>query len=399
MIKMILRNQYSLMTMALFLMFLGHGMGAIIIPQNRTALELQWQNPAFFGTVLAATGWGRLGMFTVSGKLSDIFGRKFFVVLGSLMYMVGLIGMSFSTTLIVAVVFSAMFGMANSCLDVGIYPALIEAFPKEAKKVNTALVIFLRIAQLILPLLMLGLFSETGLGINFRISFFMVTLIFALALVLVLSAKFPDHQKIVEQPQEAKGRIWSLLTPEGIAFVVYGFVSISTFMIMQKFSNRFGEAVLNMAPDIANVIPTFFAIGSIIGVITAIMAQQKFKAVDVMVALTVISLGATLFVWFTPTVLTLIFGTALIGFSAAGGVLQLGITLMTEMIPLGKGVVSGIFLSMSSVASIIVPLMVTTIEASNHLNVVLLNVVIAAVGLLCAIVINIRFKAHEKKLK
>lgn len=399
---MILKNEYSLMAIALFLMFVGHGMGSIIITQNRTALELQWNNSAFFGTVLAAIGWGRLGMFTVSGKLSDILGRKFFVVVGSLVYIVGLIGMAFATTLASAIVFSAMFGVANSCLDVGIYPALIEAFPKEAKKVNTALVIFLRIAQLILPLAMLGVFSATGLGVNFRISFFMVAMVFTLALILVLLARFPDHKAIERQAQKqlassrTKGGIRSLFTPEGLAFVVYGFISISTFMIMQKFSNRFGEVVLNMDPDIANVIPTFFAIGSIIGVMTAIVAQQKFKAVDVMVVLTAFSLAVTVFFRLTSSVLTLIIGTALIGFSAAGGVLQMGVTLMMEMIPLGKGVVSGIFLSMSSVASIVVPLVITAIEASHHLNVMLFNAGVAAVGLLCAIVINVRFKAIEK---
>ena len=398
MIKMILKNEYSLMVIALFLMFLGHGMGSIIIAQNRTSLELQWGNTAMFGIVLAAAGWGRLGMFTIAGKLSDILGRKFFVLLGSLIYMIGLVGIAYSSTMITAIIFSAMFGIANSCLDVGIYPALIEAFPEEAKKVNTALVIFLRIAQLILPLLMFSLFTTSGLNINFRLSFFMVALIFVLAMFLVLVAKFPNHKAIVMKKQEDaqktnyKKGFNSLLTIEGVAFIIYGFVSMATFQIMQIFSNRFGEVVLNMDPDIANMVPTFFAFGSILGVITIIIAQQKFKAVDVLIVMTAISLAATIFVWINPTVITLIVGTMIIGLTAAGGVLQMGITLMTEMIPLGKGVVSGIFLSMTSIASIVVPLVVTEFERTNHLNVITFNAFVALIGLICAIIINIRYK-------
>lgn len=399
---MIIRSKYFIMTAALFLSFLGHGMGGMIISQNRSALEIQWGDPAFFGTVMSAIGIGRLATFFVAGKLSDILGRKFFIILGSVVYIVGLVGMAYTTTLTAAVICAILFGAANSFLDVGTYPALIEAFPEDAKKINTALVIFIRIAQLLLPIIMLGVFSATGLGINFRISFFMVAAIFVLNLILVLTAKFPDHkaiaakQKVANNPEADKGGVKSLFTVEGIAFIVYGFISMGTFMIIQQFSNRFGEAALHMDPDTANFIPTFFAVGSILGVITAIVAQKKFKAVDVMVALTAISLFATLLVRFFPSVPTLILGTAVIGFAAAGGVMQMAITLMTEMIPLGKGVVSGIFLSMGSMASIFVPMAVTAIESTNHLNVMLFNAGLAAVGLICAIIINIRFKTIER---
>ena len=399
---MIMKSRYFLMTAALFLAFLGHGMGGMIISQNRGALESQWADPHFFGTVMSMVGWGRLTTFIIAGKLSDVFGRKFFLMLGSVIYIVGLVGMAYTMTLGAAASFAFLFGVANSFIDVGIYPALIEAFVEEAKRVTTALVMFLRIGQLVLPVLMLGVFSATGLGVNFRISFFMVAVIFALNLVLVLFAKFPDHKAaavLEKQAQavdaESRRGIRSLFSIEGLAFIVYGFVSMGTFMIIQQFSNRFGEAALNMAADIANFIPTFFAIGSIAGVITAIVAQSKFKAVDVMVVLTSISLAATLLVRLAPSVLTLIIATMLIGFAAAGGVMQMGIALMTEMIPMGKGVVSGIFLSMGSVASVGVPIVVAQIEARNHLDVMLFNAVLAALGLLCTIVINVRFKMLE----
>ena len=395
MIKLILTNKYFPMTAALFISFLGHGMGGMIISQNRGALESQWTDPAFFGLVMSMVGWGRLTTFFIAGKLSDVLGRKFFVVLGSLVYVAGLVGMAFATTLMWASIFAFMFGAANSFLDVGIYPALIEAFPEEAKKVNTALVIFLRIAQLILPMIMLGIFSATGLGVNFRLSFFMVAAIFALNLILVLMVKFPDHKRSNDKQKVARSHEvgWrALFTIEGIAFIVYGFISMATFMIIQQFSNRFGEAVLGMNPDLANFIPTFFAVGSIIGVVVSIAAQSKFKAVDVMVVLTTLSLIATLLVRFSPSVATLVIGTTLIGFAAAGGVMQMGLTLMTEMVPIGNGVVSGIFLSMGSLASVYVPRIVTAIEGANHLNVMLFNAGLAAVGLICAIIINVRFR-------
>ena len=396
MIKTILKSDYLPMTVALFISFFGHGMGGMIISQNRSILELQWNNPAIFGTIMSMIGWGRLATFFIAGKLSDVWGRKLFIILGSVVYIVGLIGMSFSTTLFSASFYALMFGVANSFLDVGIYPALIEAFPQVSKKINTALVIFLRIAQLILPILMLALFSGTGLGINFRISFWMIAAIFTLNLILVIPAKFPDKELIIKIDKKERSNLRLLFTIEGFAFIIYGFISMATFMIIQQFSNRFGEAVLNMSPDMANFIPTFFATGSIIGVLSSIAAQNRYKAVDVMVALTSISVIATLLVRFYPTIPTLIIGTALIGFAAAGGVMQMGLTLMTEVIPIGKGLISGIYLSMGSFASIYIPRIVTTIEQNNHLNVMLFNAILAVTGLICAIIINIRYKHHSR---
>ena len=407
MIKQIRESKYFLMTACLFLAFLGHGMGGMIISQNRVALEGQWGNLYYFGSVMSMVGWGRLLTFFIAGKLSDSLGRKFFIALGTGVYIVGLIGMSFSDTLFFASSMAFLFGAANSFLDVGTYPALVEAFPAMGKKMNTALVINIRIAQLILPIVMLSVFSATGLGMNFRISFFAIAAIFVLNFILVMASKFPDHKAALAEQKaqieadkaknpETKAGVSALFTIEGMAFIVYGFISMGTFMIIQQFSNRFGAAVLGMDPDIANFIPTFFAVGSIIGVLITIFSLNKFKAVDVMVALTATSLAATLIVRFAPSVPTLIIGTALIGFAAAGGVMQMGITLMIEIMPLGKGVVSGTFLSMGSIASIVVPQVVASIEANNHLNVMLFNAGLAAVGLLCAIIINVRFKAIEK---
>lgn len=73
---------------------------------------------------------GRLLVLFIMGTLSGKFGRKPFIVLGGLFYIGFLLGILVSPNVQIAFMFAILGGIANSTLDVGTYPALMEAFAK-----------------------------------------------------------------------------------------------------------------------------------------------------------------------------------------------------------------------------------------------------------------------------
>lgn len=85
-------------------------------------------------------------------------------------------------------------------------------------------------------------------------------------------------------------------------------------------------------------------------------------------------------------------GAAFVGFFAAGGVLQLGLTVMGEMFPAGKGTITGIFYTFGSIASFIIPIAAATIAKNNVQGIMLFDAIIAGIGFILALIIFIRYR-------
>ena len=84
-------------------------------------------------------------------------------------------------------------------------------------------------------------------------------------------------------------------------------------------------------------------------------------------------------------------GSFVLGYSAAGGVLQLALTTMSELFPKNKGTITGIVYTASSLASSVLPALIGVIASSNVSNIMLLNIVITAIGVVLALIVNIRY--------
>ena len=102
-----------------------------------------------------------------------------------------------------------------------------------------------------------------------------------------------------------------------------------------------------------------------------------------------ISLGL---MWIYPTNANLmIILSLLVGFFAAGGVMQLALTVMAEFFPAGKVKVTGFFYTAGSSASFTIPLAINWI--GNMRNVMLFDVIIALIGFIDTSLIAMRYKS------
>lgn len=394
-----LKNRYLPTVLGLYFNYIIHGIGVIIISQNQNALMEQWNTDLTgIGAVISMLGIGRLIAIVFSGPLSDKFGRKPFVYLGMTTYVIYFVGLVYTDSVVVASVLAVIAGIANSFLDSGTYPALMESFPQNAGTANVLIKAFVQIGQFILPLI-IGFISNQNIWFGW--SFLIAAVALGLNMFYMWRMKFPDkdnkdaieanetEEKTVIQAVQFKEK--PKFSIEGVAFVIYGFISQATFYIISQFVNTYGAEVAGMTEAAANSLISYYSLGSLLCVAFTAIVATRFRSVNLVLVYTFFSFLSVLTMWLWPTPMIMQVGSAFVGFFAAGGVMQLGLTVMGEMFPSGKGTITSIFYTFGSLASFAIPNIATWIANRDMRGIMLFDTVIAAIGFLLAIVIFVRY--------
>lgn len=395
-------RSYRPLCLSLYLNYFVHGIGVLILAQNMDALAARWGSLADVMSVIGMLGIGRLIVLFVSGKLSDKYGRKPFVLLGMITYIAFFLGILVSPTTAVACVFGILAGIANSFLDAGTYPALIESYPESASTVTVLLKAFISAGQFLLPLF-IGVLVMMNAWYGW--SFIVAAVILALNFVIMLKMGFPamnqvgnnDKNDASEAPVEAPKSKWYL---EGICFVLYGYISQATFYLISQWLTKYGVAVAQMPDLAARSLMSYYSIGSLACVFfTAFITKKGVRPITLLVVYTLISTLAIGGLYYYPSASLAPILSAVVGFSAAGGVMQLGLVMMTEMFPNGKGTMTGIFYTTGSIASFTIPV-ITGYMADSGINSIMgLDAAIALAGFIVACIIYVRYNSVMKNRK
>lgn len=199
-----------------------------------------------------------------------------------------------------------------------------------------------------------------------------------------------------EEVTEQKGSLWF----DGTLFILYEYISQTTFYLVSQWVSEYGSQVAHMGSTAAHSLVSYYSLGSIICVlVTAVLSAKAVKEVQFLSVYTLISFVALLLMYLFPTGVICSIMSFVVGFSAAGGVMQLGLTVMADFFPKGKGTVTGIFYTAGSIASFTVPIF-TGMMASNLSNVILFDVIVALLGFVVTTLITIRYyKLFGKKAK
>ena len=395
-------RSYRPLCLSLYLNYFVHGIGVLILAQNMDSLAARWGSLADVMSVIGMLGIGRLIVLFVSGKLSDKYGRKPFVLLGMITYIAFFLGILVSPTTAVACVFGILAGIANSFLDAGTYPALIESYPESASTVTVLLKAFISAGQFLLPLF-IGVLVMMNAWYGW--SFIVAAVILALNFVIMLKMGFPamnqvgtsDKNDASEAPVEAPKSKWYL---EGICFVLYGYISQATFYLISQWLTKYGVAVAQMPDLAARSLMSYYSIGSLACVFfTAFITKKGVRPITLLVVYTLISTLSIGGLYYYPSASLAPILSAVVGFSAAGGVMQLGLVMMTEMFPKGKGTMTGIFYTTGSIASFTIPV-VTGYMADSGINSIMgLDAAIALAGFIVACIIYVRYNSVMKNRK
>lgn len=393
-------KSYKPLCLSMYLNYFVHGIGVLILAQNMDALAQRWGSIADVAWVISMLGIGRLIVLFVSGKLSDKYGRKPFVLLGMVTYIAFFAGILLSPTSTVACIFGILAGIANSFLDAGTYPALIEANPNSASTATVLIKAFVSAGQFILPLF-IGILLSMHLWYGW--SFIVAGVILLLNIPLIMKFSFPSMNPVQEAKEEGLNTAAATWVPkskwylEGICFVIYGYISQATFYLISQWLTKYGVAVAQMTDMAARSLISYYSIGSLACVFfTAFITKKGVRTITLLVVYTFISTIAIGALYFMPSSTLAPALSFIVGFSAAGGVMQLGLVMMTEMFPKGKGTMTGIFYTTGSIASFTIPV-VTGYMADSGINSIMgLDAAIALVGFIIACIIYVRYNSVMK---
>ena len=221
--------------------------------------------------------------------------------------------------------------------------------------------------------------------------------------LIVLKILFPNY-KITPEEKEKDLQTLENQTPilkqkanfyiEGLCFIVIGFTSTVTFYLVSSCLKDFSQTVAGM--DSSGAVQAFssYGIDTLASVfLTSILVKSLVRPVYIVVLYPLLSTLMLIILYSYPTPMMCIIASFVLGFTAAGGVLQLALTTMAEFFPSGKGKVLGIFFTSSSVATAMIPFFIGWISTNLGLCYVMLSdAIIAGLGTLLAVVVLIRYR-------
>lgn len=401
-----LKNPYWGTAMSLYINYIIVGIGAIAFTLNIEPLMEQMNtNRAGIGFVVGGIGIGKLVVLLASGILSDKFGRRPFIQLGAIAYITAFVGILFAPNVTVGFILAFIAGCGNSFMDAGTYPALMESFPKAQGTANIMIKAACSVGQLLFPFLVSFILLKK---FYFGYSFLVLVAILVVNAVIMQRVTFPPLSSKQEEETEevvvfkGKPNFWI----EGLFLICIGFTCSITFDTIAKWVPTYAQDIIGMGVGSSSALVSYYSIGSIISVfVTGFLVKSTIRPVHVVLVYPIVSLAALIGLYMFPSVPVAIVASFLIGFFAAGGVLQMTITTMSELFPKGKGKAVGFINTMNSVAFFAGPAICGALAESNAANVILFDVLVTAVGVVLGALVLYRYrkivdlKATKQNLK
>lgn len=398
------KKVYFLTALVLYFTYLLHGIGVSILSQYKANFAEQWGaktladgtfDVSIVLTVIAALGLGRLISLPIAGPLSDKLGRKASGVIGLACYVVYFAGIVFSPNMYVAYIFALFGGIANSFIDTCVYPSLMEIFKKKGEVANLFVKFTISIGQFILPF-MIGFVAANNM--SYKSLFYLAAILLAVTAVLVAILPFPNVGGKESTEKAASGKKQKLkLSPTNLIIVFIGFTCTSTFQLWLNANQELGKLYGMEDPS---VIQSWYAIGTIVAILvtTFLINKKILSSTQIIVLYPTISAIMLMIIYFVETPAIMLIGGFVLGYAAAGGVLQLVTSLAVEMSPENGGKMTSLVMIASSLANYIILTAAGAITKAGGIQgpkyVVIFNLVITVIGVALAVYVN---KKHKQE--
>ncbi|EPG1104658.1 TPA_asm: MFS transporter [Listeria monocytogenes] len=387
---------------ALYFTYFIHGIGVSILGQYKQDFAGVWgADKLSDGTfdvsmviaVIAALGLGRLLTLPISGPFSDKFGRKPSALIGVGLYAVYFIGLAFAPNMYIAYAFAFVGGAANSFLDTAVTPSVLEIFTKNGAIANMFTKFSISIGQFVLPFA-IGMVAAANM--SFRTLFVITMALIVIDGLIIAFMPFPPMNNNVggekAKPEKMKFNATSW------AIIGIGFTCTSTFQLWLNCNQELGK-LYGMADP--SKIQSFYSLGTMCAIlITAVLVKKFILPVRILILYPAIATLMLLIIYIVQTPTICIIGGFVIGYAAAGGVLQLAVSTANEFFPTNKGKITSIVMISSSLANYIVLNVASYITKAGGIEgpkyVLLFNVAITVIGILLAIFVNMRYKNESK---
>ena len=392
------RNYYPT-ALALYITYFVLGIAASIMGQYKQAFAALWganvlsdglYDVSAVVSVIAAIGLGRLIAFPIAGPLSDRLGRRLSALIGCALYAIFLLSITFTKNMYVAYVLAIISGMANSFLDTSITPSCMEIFKEKGTIANIFTKLSISIAQFLLPFAIGYVASE---NLPFNTIFLVTAAIIIIDGIALAFLPFPPFERTTGKKEDGSKEKMRF-TPSAIILVILGFTTSTTFMLWMNCNQELGTLYGLADPS---KIQSVYAVGIVVALfVNAALLGKGLKPSVILIIYPCVALATLAVVYFVQTPWICLVGGAMMGFFAAGGVLQLVSAVANEMFPKNRGVITSIVMISSSVANFAVlnvASMLTRMGGTNGPRLVLLfNMAVTVIGIVLAVILNSRIE-------
>jgi MFS family permease len=397
------KARYIPAALVLYITYFIHGIGAAVLGQQaiKEVLVGQWgysdiaANIGVVTTVSAALGLGRLIALPFAGPLSDKVGRKLTVLIGCVTYAMFFLGLGFSSTMGVAYVAAIIGGIANSFLDCGVIPSEVEILSPRTSLATMGTKLFVSLGQYVLPFVVGYIAAASGMEAG-RTHQTLIVLAIVILVIGVVSLILPSPQaekkaeaKRTSLIQDIKEANWSI---ESFALIIIGFTCTATFQLWLNCAQTFAKDIVGIADP--SGLQKLYSIGTIIAIFVTAAFTLKIRSVRFLFLYPLVSLITLVLVITTRTPAMMNIGAFLLGWFAAGGVLQLATATVNDLFPRFKGTITSIIMIASSLSNYTI---LTAAGKMSAEGVMVMNIVITAIGVLLALFVNFRYGALQKK--
>ena len=392
------RNYYPT-ALALYITYFVLGIAASIMGQYKQAFAALWganvlsdglYDVSAVVSVIAAIGLGRLIAFPIAGPLSDRLGRRLSALIGCALYAIFLLSITFTKNMYVAYVLAIISGMANSFLDTSITPSCMEIFKEKGTIANIFTKLSISIAQFLLPFAIGYVASE---NLPFNTIFLVTAAIIIIDGIALAFLPFPPYERTTGKKEDGTKEKMHF-TPSAIILVILGFTTSTTFMLWMNCNQELGTLYGLTDPS---KIQSVYAVGIVAALfVNAALLGKGLKPSMILIIYPCVALATLAAVYFVQTPWICLVGGAMMGFFAAGGVLQLVSAVANVMFPKNRGVITSIVMISSSVANFAVlnvASVLTRVGGTNGPRLVLLfNMAVTVIGIVLAVILNSRIE-------
>ena len=384
-----MNKKYLPSALILYLNYFIHGIGCSILSQQvvKEQLVSQWglNDVMAVTSIAAALGLGRLISLPFAGPLSDKLGRKPSVLIGVVSYVILFLGIAFSPNMQLAYVAAILGGIANSFLDTATYPAVTEILYKYTGIATMGIKFFISVAQLLMPFFL-------GMVAGSSMSYLMLPVVAGIAIailgVLAIFAPMPKDEKAAASESFISKLKNANFSAESVALILIGFTSTATFQLWLNCAQTFGKEIAGIPSESVSVMQTYYSAGTMAALVITSLLITKFKQVRFLVIYPAISLIMLILVYVVKSPIICYVGAFVIGYSAAGGVLQMATATVNDLFPHIKGTITSLVMIASSLCNY------TILSAAAKMSataVILMNVVITVIGVVLALFVNLRY--------
>lgn len=172
------------------------------------------------------------------------------------------------------------------------------------------------------------------------------------------------------------------------ALILIGFTSTATFQLWLNCAQTFGKEIVGIPSESVSMMQTYYSAGTMVALVVTSLLITKFKQVRFLVIYPAISVVMLVLVYLVKTPMICFVGAFVIGYAAAGGVLQMATATVNDLFPNIKGTITSLVMIASSLCNYTI---LSAAAKMSSMQVIMMNIVITVIGVLLAVFVNVGY--------